>query len=565
MSLSLILALVGSVAQATTTASLQPSSVSVGAPATLRIVTDSGSLPEVEVPGAIVQPTGRSSQISSFNGAVTQQTILTYRIYPDAQGILTVGPFAVGSDTTSPLTLDVGPRAAAGVGPSSPAPFASLPGEARKAFLRIWVGDASPYVGQGVPMTVNAYLRKDVGGTLESNPQVQTSDFVLEGLDEEPVRSEVDVKGQAYTRFTWTTKLTPVRTGAFDLSATLPATLQWVEHTRRAGGSLFDEIARDPLFRGSRLAQMLGTSSIEPQVRSSQVLLEASPQSIEVAAAPLQGRPADFNGAVGDFELSAARLPTSGTVGEPIELGWSVTGTGNLSSLVMPGLADGEGYSAYPPEVSFEPSVRSGTKGTLTFSQLIVPRTDGELALPDLTLSYLDPESDAYRTAMVALPPVQVAPAAPSVRTDAPGEDLPAHPVASSSDVVRTSLLPWTADRRVIALLPLTWIAVLLAWLGRFRLAGASTRLRDRLSAWRRRRGLRKEMRHGVQDEDAERMFRAGCKLIESHGLSPEDPRARTFIEAAERHLYGREHLTSGSLDELYNALVFDLNHKEAA
>ena len=324
---------------AATQAELTPETVAPGQPATLTITTDTGAPPTLgSIPGVQIAGTGRSTQVQIINGAVSQQTTYTYRLVPGAEGTYDLGPYTVGPDRTPPLTLRVDPNApSASRAPAWSSPVA--PGrstqaappaptaDAERAFARMWLEDTEPVVGQAIPLTVSAYLRNDVGGTLEAAPSLEAPDFIVEGLDEEPTRSETEVDGVPHTRFTWTASLTPVRAGTYELSTSIPATIQWVERTaspRRR--SLLDElIADDPFFRNSGLPSMLqqfgsmGMGFSEPQVRSAHVDLTTR-RSLTVALPPADGRPDDYAGAVGDFVVALQDAPEERSVGEPVEL-----------------------------------------------------------------------------------------------------------------------------------------------------------------------------------------------------------------------------------------------------
>lgn len=575
-----LLSVITQAALASTQATLDPPVVAPGSPAVLRIVTDTGAEPTGldRITGADVYSAGRSSQISIFNGAVTQQATYSYQIVPHAEGTLNLGPFQVGPDQTDSLTLTVDASAApssrrgrAGRAPTpppqrSPAASQTVPAGDR-AFLRLWLGDDSPYVGQSVPLTVSAYLREDVGGTLQGAPQLTAQDFVLDGMEEDPTRKQVDVNGQTYTRFTWTASLTPVREGAYPLSAELPATLQWVEQvqSRRRGSMLDEMLANDPFFRNSGFSRMLGGMGgfDEPQVRTNEVVLKANRGEIEVLPPPLEGRPDRFTGAVGQFELSLGEVAQQATVGEPIELHWTVEGSGNISGLSMPGLPDGEGYRTYPPESRFEPAVRSGTKGVKHFTQLVVPRQAGTLELPPVALSYLDPTTDTYEEVQVDLPPVEISGAAvPTSNSTLEGEA--AGPADAPIDGPRSLSLPPTARHGIIALVPLAWLLVLGAWLLRNPLSTRLGSLWAALTAAWVRRSLRRQMRTGVQTADEERFFRAGLALVERHP-TPHGEGVRVFLDEADRALYARVQHDPETLDALYRQLLHDLNEKEAA
>ena len=587
--LPLLLALATTPALAATQVSLRPDVVPPGGVATLSITTDTGAQPALgDIPGATVTGTGRTSQVQVINGSVSQSTVWTYQIVPSAPGEIQLGPFQVGSDTTRSVSLSVDPSAPApqrsrlsasplSWGLSSPrtrqAPAPAAIDQGERAFARMWVGDGTPVVGQATPMTVSVYLRGDVGGVVEGGPQIEARDFVIDGLDDQPTRKETEVDGVPYTQFTWTASLTPVREGSYSLDATVPATLQWLDASADSGRSLFDEmIADDPFFQGSGIQSMLQgmghLGGLEPQVRSTHVDLSAR-RSLEVVAPPLAGRPEAFDGLVGTLQANLGEVPATARVGEPFELTWSLTGTGNLDSHHSQGLTSGEGYDAYPPEREFDPSVRSRTKGTLSYKQLVVPRQGGVLDLPPLELAWFDPQADAYQTATLPFPPIEVqgGPVAATVPSPAhqaitePGPAVAPDP----GDERHAQLLPSTARREILVLVPLLWLLVGVSWLTRGRTRALAEALRERLSTrWKAHR-LRTRLRVALHHEDPEEVLRAGLALVEAEAPDADTDEVRAFVDCADLALYAHVTPDHDTLESLATHLLEALDHEEAA
>ncbi len=586
----LTLLLANAPAWAATQAQLTPETVAPGQPATLTIATDTGAAPTLgSIPGVQIVGTGRSSQVHIVNGTVSQQTTYTYRLVPGNEGTYDLGPFTVGPDQTPPLTLHVDPNAPSASrspGWSSPvAPGRSTQAtppaattDAKRAFARMWLEDTEPVVGQAIPLTVSAYMRNDVGGTLEAAPSLEAPDFIVEGLDEEPTRSETEVDGVPYTRFTWTGSLTPVRAGAYELSTSIPATIQWVEHTaspRRR--SLLDElIADDPFFRNSGLPGMLqhfdsrGMGFAEPQVRSAHVDLTTR-RSLTVALPPTDGRPDDYAGAVGDFVVALQGVPEEVSVGEPVELVWTVSGQGNFDALDVTGVADGATWDSYPVERAFEPTNRSRTRGTLTLTQLVVPREPGELALPPLSFSWFDPAAEAYKTSTLQVPSVRVtgsAGASPAPTATAAGRSTGEDTVPTVRDIHREHLLPATAHASVLWVVGALWATLAAVWLFGARLRSGLAALLGLARGHGNTVTLRRKLRRALERGDADGLIEAGLALVEAGAVDRAAESTRAFIAETERVLYGHHTPDLEALSEHASAMLGDrepLIRKEAA
>ncbi|MCA9571009.1 MAG: BatD family protein, partial [Myxococcales bacterium] len=517
------------------------------------VTTDTGAAPRLDPPpGVRIVGTGQSHRVQIFGGVAQQHTTWTYRIVADHEGTVRLGPFRVGPDSTPELVLEVqgAPVTGPTTGRAAPAQPGAFAGTDR-AYARLWLGDTTPVVGQAIPLTVSAFLRGDTGGTIEGAPQLDAPDFVVEGLDEQPTRKEVDVDGVPYTRFTWTASLTPVRQGDFRIAATLPATLQWVERGPSRRRSLLDEMLDDPFFSGSFASSMLrgvpgGLG--EPQLQSAHVELDASAK-LAVTSPPVAGRPTSFRGTVGTFAARLEPTPRDARVGEPIELTFVLEGEGNLDAMDEPGWDGGARWDAYPPEKRVEATNRSRTKGSATYRQLVVPRDAGPLDLPALEVSWFDPTAGAYRTSLLKPDPIEVV-GAPAVAAVAPVQP------AAPSEPRR---LPWSARRGVLGVVPAVWVLVLLAWAVRDRSAGWIVAASGAVGRRLRLSTLRRRLVRAASRQDVEGALRTGVTLVEAAGADPARPGVRAFVQEADRALYGRLSPEPDALADLVRGLLDDL------
>lgn len=115
---------------------------------------------------------------------------------------------------------------------------------------------------------------------------------------------------------------------------------------------------------------------------------------------PEEGRPADFNGAVGELTISARLEPSAVPVGEAAALIVVVEGTGNIKALPPPRLPAMAGVELHPPAEDAEVNVRQGRiGGRKRFTWILVPREHGTLEVPALEYPYFDPTLREYRVA----------------------------------------------------------------------------------------------------------------------------------------------------------------------
>lgn len=130
----------------------------------------------------------------------------------------------------------------------------------------------------------------------------------------------------------------------------------------------------------------------------------------EVLPLPTEGRPAEFTGAVGQFEIRVSASPTSVRVGDPIELTMDVTGVGPLESLPPPPLASINKLtqSFRIPQETLAGEVSGNRK---RFRQTIRPARADVMEIPPIEYVYFDPKAGRYATARSEPIPLSVAPA----------------------------------------------------------------------------------------------------------------------------------------------------------
>lgn len=129
-------------------------------------------------------------------------------------------------------------------------------------------------------------------------------------------------------------------------------------------------------------------------------MVEISSNAIEYNAIELPpGAPADFNGAVGDLQMSVKADRTSLKADEAIELTIRFNGRSNLKLLEGPELELPNDFEVYDPKVIDKISVsEGGMSGQREFQYLVIPRYEGVYELAPITFTYFDPKSGSYRT-----------------------------------------------------------------------------------------------------------------------------------------------------------------------
>ncbi len=122
-------------------------------------------------------------------------------------------------------------------------------------------------------------------------------------------------------------------------------------------------------------------------------------QSLQIKPLPEAGKPADFAGAVGNFQFSMTPTRTSVKNGEPIDLELIVSGNGNLKLFNLPKPTADDELEIYDPEHKEQVVTNeSGMTGKIIDKYTIIPQYKGNYAIKPVQFSYFDTQSKSYKT-----------------------------------------------------------------------------------------------------------------------------------------------------------------------
>jgi BatD DUF11 like domain len=463
------------VAASRVTATLDPPDFAVDASAelTITISGDEDAAPLIpHVPGLVINPDGQSSSVQQINGAVRAIFARTYRVTASREGTYTIPPIQIGTMTTAAITAHVGAagtptRARAGgdlaaADPVSPADIAAAE-RAAMPMMKVIVPKAHLYVGELVPIQIKAYFRQRVSARLDGPLAAAGDAFTVSGLDKRPTQSEEEVGGVTYIVLTWSSVLGALKSGDYPIGLELPVVLNV-------------QLPGTDSDMQSRLRALFGTSSASAfmddsafgnlfgRVIQKNITLKADPTPVSVLPLPVDGKPADFSGAVGQFQIASELAPAAGTVGDPLTFKLTITGKGNLARVNSAVLHDSPQWRVYRTDSKVTADDDTGLQGFKTFSQPVVPLQAGQLALPGISFSYFDPEAGRYVTRTTSPIGVTVAAGAGSTQVaatlKAAGPLAAAH-TAAAGDVLAPDVAV-TAERSA-TLEPVVWQPLFIA------------------------------------------------------------------------------------------------------
>ncbi|MEW6306981.1 MAG: BatD family protein [Verrucomicrobiota bacterium] len=380
----LLFALLATPLSAAVTAKLNRDTIRVGENAILSLTFADESPPSAPnvnpPPGLTIGYIGQSSQITIVGGRRSGSVSYNYSLAASKPGTYTIPSIQVrvGQQTfsTQPLTLKV--LASAAPDPATQDQLNQL------AFVKLVPAKKEVYAGEVLPFEIQLFIQN---GRDLAAPEINSPGFVVGKLGQH-TQDRVRFGNAIYNRVTMPGTAIPLNPGKHKFG---PATWSLKLLVQRQ--------SRDPFenFLGGRV-------DVHP------VTLNSDAHEITVLPLPAEGKPADFSGTVGSFEMAASASPTEVAVGDPITLRIQIAGNGPLDSLKEP-TAEWRDFKVYPPNVNVQPTDNLGVVGVKTFEQVVVPENADVKELPALSFSFFDPGKKAYRTLRHPATPLKVRPA----------------------------------------------------------------------------------------------------------------------------------------------------------
>jgi len=401
--------------------SVSPAQIGLGDAAQLAVTvqgsqTSQPVLPRVD--GLDFTPIGQSSSFQSIDGAMSANVSYLYQVSASRAGTFTIPAIRAGQASSQPVKLQVLKSGVA----SSRTPGHALPPpnfnpsqsstanqavnrQKQMAFLCVLTPKHKLYVGEQMPVQIKAYFRAGMSAGLDGLPALSSDAFTMTKLTDKPTQTQEIVNGAPYTVLTWPAALSAVKAGDYSLSLELPVRVRVQERAgsrqRRDPFGMFgdDPFFNDPFF-----------DSFFSNVTEKQIKLPSGVAAMKIEPLPAAGRPVDFSGAVGQFNVQAEVSPRNATAGDPLTLTLTVNGQGNFDRVTTTGLPETAAWKTYKPSSEFEPADSVGLSGKKAFTQAIVPEQSGHLGVPALAFSYFDPDTGKYVTRHTTPLAVDIAP-----------------------------------------------------------------------------------------------------------------------------------------------------------
>ena len=507
-------------------ATIQPPQIQLGESAQFTITNLGDGTNPITIPvvsGLKFEIIARTHEVQIINGTTLPSTSIVMRVTPQIAGIFTIPAV---TPRAQPLVLQVNAASSGAsiprfTGPGAPLPppilsGGSLPKGVRltddgSAYVRLSVPKRDVYVGESVPVEMEVGMRSGFVASINGLPKLTDDNFALNSLSHQPERTEKLLNGEPFVLLTWRSTLAVVKPGSFSLSAEVPLTVKI--RTRPKRESSLDDRFGDPFL------QNLFGATIPKDIN-----VTSPAQELTVHELPSEGRPADFHGAIGTFNIASDVSPTKADVGDPLTLRMRVTGSGNFDRVDSSMLDHLDQWKTYPPKSSFNSSDPLGISGMKTFEQPVIGSKPGVQELPGLTFSYFDPNKRRYETARSAPLSVSISPSLADSRAAPPAPSATASPESKYTAGLRpdqletatmSSLIPLYLQPKFLALPSILALAFAAGWLSARRRRGAGGRESDRIVSPAAKRVLA-QMQAAARAGEAARFFDLGRTALQS-------------------------------------------------
>src|SRR5699024_4599163 len=110
--------------------------------------------------------------------------------------------------------------------------------------------------------------------------------------------------------------------------------------------------------------------------------MSSGSRTIKVKPLPEAGKPADFSGAVGQFDYAISTSKEEIEAEESLDVNVKISGTGNLKLFQIPQLTAPQSFEVYDPEHREHVKMGAhGMEGTISDRYTVVPNAEGEFKI----------------------------------------------------------------------------------------------------------------------------------------------------------------------------------------
>ncbi len=321
---------------------------------------------------------GPSQSVSQswINGKTSFSQSYTYIIQPERKGELTIGSASIKISgktiKTEPIKIIVLDAVDIPKNPNDPNYIAQ-----QNIHLVAEISKSSPYVGEGIYVEYRLYVSENVSvydTNVTEAPKYNGFWNQAIKIDNYPVKIG-KYNGEDY-RYIVLQKalLIPTKTGVLTIDP-----------------MKMDIVIGVPTGRADFFGNVI-TRNVQKEFASAKKII--NPRSL-----PLEGKPTNYKGAVGDFNFNVTLSKGVLKANESSQIKVAVSGKGNLKLFELPEVTTPVELEKYQPERKEKIQINAGgISGEVSDLYTIVPQYKGKYKIPNVSFSYFNPNEKKYHT-----------------------------------------------------------------------------------------------------------------------------------------------------------------------
>lgn len=339
-----------------------------------------------------------SSSTSIVNGKMSSTTSYTYTYILQAtkEGSYTIPAVTFVVDgkqvKSNPLNIKVvasssGANSGSGAGQSARSQSASTSFDKKDVFVKTFASKSNPYQGEQVVVTHKLYVGTSVNGgfrveKVDMPTQSGFWSYTLGDPNADAPHTVETVNGKKYNVYEIRrTALFPQKSGKLTVSPMKIDLLCRVIYQVRSNDFW------DDFFGGGQRSQDYHLN------------LSSNSITLNVKDLPQKGRPENFSGVVGSFDIKSHLTRNELKTNDAANLIVTIEGTGNLQHIEALPINFPPDFDVTEPKITDNINTRGNVvTGSRSFEYILIPRSVGEFVIPATEFVYFDNNSGRYKT-----------------------------------------------------------------------------------------------------------------------------------------------------------------------
>jgi hypothetical protein len=346
-------------------------------------------MPDVSDFATYMGSSGTSSNIQIINGRMSVSKSISFTYMAMTLGKFTILPavLKLGDNEyrSQPIQIEIvkapqQPQAQQRRTPRTPSDQPQDQTIENNLFLRVSANKRRVYVNEPVVLSYKIYTRVSVT-QYGINKAPETAGFWVEefpiGNQPRTYEEIVDDKKFIVAEIK-RMALFPTDAGTKNIS---PMQIECDVRVQTRRRSIFDSFFDDPFFG-----------------RTVRQVVNSRPVTIEVLPLPQEGKPANFTGLVGNFNISANVDKQTVKTNEAISLNIKISGNGNVKMIPAPKVELPPDFEKYEPKVSEKiDRTENSVSGYKAYEYVLIPRHPGLQKIKPVLFSYFDVATKQYK------------------------------------------------------------------------------------------------------------------------------------------------------------------------